>query len=248
MNSVRQTDIQASGYLGPTSTWSFCRRALAVLEANSPSSDGSQAPLNLDGAVFRLRWEPKPLIDQNDLRNLPAADYAYYLFNTVKFHLAELSSAIHEKSFMHQFELFQSNPLDTACNNRLWFVQYLFVIAFGKAFLAPAGQGSATGAPAGSEYAARAMALFPDVSQVHDASLLGIEVITLVALYFQSIDQRTVSFQYVSLSCSKNVLRRLIVDRSGKRCGCVTSRVSIDKYLTMSSMPISPLDATASGG
>lgn len=170
-----------------------------MLEANSPSSDGSQAPLNLDGAAFRLRWQPKPLIDHNDLRNLPAVDSASYLYSTVKFHLAELSSLIHEKSFMPEFERFQSNPLDTACNNRLWFIQYLFVIAFGKAFLAQPGPTSAV-APPGSEYAARAMALFPDVSQLHDASLLGIEVLALVALYFQSIDQRTVSFQYVCRS------------------------------------------------
>lgn len=190
-----------TGYLGPTSTWSFCRRALAVLEANSPSSDGSQAPLNLDGAAFRLRWEPKPLVDQLDLRNLPAVDYASYLYNTVKFHLAELSGLIHEKSFLNQLDRFQSSPLDTACNNRLWFIQYLFVIAFGKAFLAQPSQ-SATGAPPGSEYAARAMSLFPDVSQLHDADLHGIEVLALVALYFQSIDQRTVAFQFVSLSFS----------------------------------------------
>lgn len=136
------------------------------------------------------------MVDQTDLRNLPAVDYASYLYNTVKFHLAELSSVIHEKTFMQKFELFQSNPLDTACNNRLWFIQYLFIIAFGKAFLA-APSSSPAGIPAGSEYAARAMALFPDVSQLHDADLLAIEVLALVALYFQSIDQRTVAFQYV---------------------------------------------------
>lgn len=157
--------------------------------------------MNLDGTAFRLRWEPKPLIDQTDLRNLPAVDYASYLYNTVKFHLAELSSMIHEKSFMLEFERFQSNPLDTACNNRLWFIQYLFTIAFGKAFLAQPSH-SAPGAPPGSEYASRAMALFPDVSQLHDADLHGIEVLALVSLYFQSIDQRTVAFQFVSPALS----------------------------------------------
>lgn len=106
---------------------------------------------------------------------------------------------IHEKHFMEQFELFQSNPLDTACNNRLWFIQYLFVIAFGKAFLAQPGQGTLA-SPPGSEYAARAMALLPDVSQLHDASLLAIEVLTLVALYFQSIDQRVVAYSFVRFS------------------------------------------------
>lgn len=185
-----------------------------MLEANSPSSDGSQAPLNLDGAAFRLRWETKSLIDQNDLRNLPAVDYASYLYNTVKFHLAELSNIIHEKSFMPNFERFQSNPLDTACNNRLWFIQYLFVIAFGKAFLAQPGQ-STVGAPSGAEYATRAMSLFPDVWQLHEASLLGIEVLTLAALYFQSIDQRTVAFQYVSSTNGKItlILTETLLDR-----------------------------------
>lgn len=136
------------------------------------------------------------MIDQNDLRGLPASDYASYLYNTVKFHLAELSGLIHESSFLAHFDRFQSSPLDTACNNRLWFIQYLFVLAFGKAFLAQPGQ-TISGSPPGSEYAARAMALFPDVAQLHDADLLGIEVLTLVALYFQAIDQRTVAYQYV---------------------------------------------------
>ena len=184
------------GYLGPTSTWSFCRRALAVLEANSPSSDGSQAPLNLDGAAFRLRWEPKSRVDQSDLKNLPAADYSLYLFNTVKFHLAELSGLIHERTFLEHFEHFQQDPLRTAESQRLWFIQYLFVIAFGKAFLAQSGQ-AAPSVPFGSEYASRAMALFPDLVQMHDEGLLAIEVLALVALYFQSVDIRAVAYQYV---------------------------------------------------
>jgi proline utilization trans-activator len=132
-------------------------------------------------------------------------DYASYLYNTVQFHLAELSGLIHAKTFHHQFELFQSNPLETASNNRLWFIQYLFVLAFGKAFLAHSGQ-SNTASPPGSEYAACAMALLPDVSELHNAHLLAIEVLALVSLYFQSIDQRAVAYQYVRLASTISLL------------------------------------------
>ena len=75
--------------------------------------------------------------------------------------------------------------------------QYLLVLAFGEAFLyrdAPAP------APAGSAFAARAMALLPDVPQFHDEGLLAIEVLALAAIYLHSIDMRVPAFQYVSLT------------------------------------------------
>ena len=182
------------GYLGPTSTWSFCRRALSLLEAHTPSSDGSTAPLNLDGTAFRLRWEPKSMVEASDLKNLPAMDYALYLYNTVKFHLGELFGVIDEANFLVQFDRFHANPMETARSQRLWFTEYLLILAYGKAFLASGHW--ANGLP-GTEFAERAMALLPDPALIHDESMLGIEVLALVALYFQSIDMRVAAYQYI---------------------------------------------------
>ncbi|KAL1639382.1 hypothetical protein SLS58_007963 [Diplodia intermedia] len=165
-------------YLGPTSTWSFCRRALMLLEAQAPSPDGLSAPLNLDGTAFRLRWQPKPMLEPSDLKNLPPMDYAFYLYNTVKYHLGELFGIIDEPYFLAQFERFHKAPWETARAHTLWFTEYLLILAYGKAFLAPSNHSGT--APPGSEFAARAMALLPDPAQLHDEGMLAIEFLALI--------------------------------------------------------------------
>ncbi|KAI5920642.1 hypothetical protein F4810DRAFT_681999 [Camillea tinctor] len=181
-------------FLGPTSTWSFCRRALLLLEAHTPSSDGSTAPLNLDGTAFRMRWYPKSTVEDSDLKNLPAMDYALYLYNTAKFHLAELFSIVDEPFFLEQFEAFHKNPRETAQTHKLWFIEYLLFIAYGQVFL---GSGPWISAPPGSNLAARALSLLPDPAHMHEEQMLGIEVLALVALYLQSIDMRASAYQYI---------------------------------------------------
>lgn len=52
--------------------------------------------------------------------------------------------------------------------------------------------------PSGSAFASRAMALMPDIAELHDEGLLSIEVLSLAALCFRSIDMRVSAFQYVS--------------------------------------------------
>ncbi|XDG06182.1 hypothetical protein ABKA04_005797 [Annulohypoxylon sp. FPYF3050] len=181
-------------FLGPTSTWSFCRRALLLLEAHTPSSDGTTAPLNLDGAAFRMRWQPKATIDEHDLKNLPAADYALYLYNTAKFHLAELFGIVDEPFFLEQFESFHESPWETAQTHRLWFIEYLLFLAYGQAFLA---SGPWFNSPPGSHLAARAISLLPDPAYMYDETMRSIEVLALVALYLQSIDMRGAAYQYI---------------------------------------------------
>lgn len=188
------------GYLAPTSTWSFCRRTLALLEGHTPSPGDpyAKAPLNLDGTAFRLKWTAKSAIEPSDFVDLPAADYALYLYSSVKFHLGELFGMVDDVSFSELLHLFHRDQEGTATANRLWFVQYLLVIAFGKAFLEHSSAGAvADQGPPGSKYAARAMSLMPDAAQMHDEGLPAIEALTLGALYFQAIDMRVAAYQYV---------------------------------------------------
>ncbi|KAJ4300059.1 hypothetical protein N0V90_005308 [Kalmusia sp. IMI 367209] len=174
-------------YLGPTSTWSFCRRALSLLEAHSPSSGGLAAPLNTDGTAFRLVWEPKAAVDVSDLKGLPPKDYALHLYNTCKYHFGELFGIVDEASFLVHFEAFHQDGLPVAQQERLWFCSYLLLMAFGKAFLASNH----------ISFSTRAMALLPDPAYMHDAGIPGIELLALVALYFQSIDMRSTCYQYI---------------------------------------------------
>ncbi|KAI9691939.1 MAG: hypothetical protein M1822_008012 [Bathelium mastoideum] len=194
---VRGSDARRLLFLGHTSTWSFCRRAFTLLEDAAGSPDNLRAPLNLDGAAFYLKWQPKASVDASDLLKLPPVDHALLLYNTVKFRLGELFSIVHEADFLRLFHDFHRQPLETAQAHVLWFVEYLMLLAFGKAFTcAP---GPAATAPAGCELAARALSLLPDVAFLQDErpAVLAIEVLWLIALYFQSIDMRSAAYQYV---------------------------------------------------
>ena len=154
------------GYMGPTSTWSFFRRVVALVEQSHPLFPGSPPkPFNTDGTAFRLHWSATSADQPLDISDLPPADYALYLFHTVKFHLGQLFPTIYEPLFLHRLSQFEGDPLETCRTQKLWLVQYLLVLAFGEAFLS---HDAPNPAPAGSSFAARAMALLPYVSQLHD--------------------------------------------------------------------------------
>lgn len=169
-----------------------------MLEKSTASLDTPSAPLNLDGAAFRLNWQRKASVDVTDLQKLPAFDHALLLFNVVKFRLGELFTIVNEKGFLRLFEMYHERPLETAQNHRLWFVEYLLILAFGKAFNSTS---ETAAAPAGSDLAARGLSLLPDIAFLHDErpATLAIEVLSLIALYFYSIDMRSPAYQYVCL-------------------------------------------------
>ncbi|KAF2210016.1 hypothetical protein CERZMDRAFT_121896 [Cercospora zeae-maydis SCOH1-5] len=180
-------------YLGPSSTWAFCRRALFLLGPHSPGTHDDSALLNNDGTAFRLRWQTKTAVEPGDLNDLPAADYALYLYNSIKFRLGELFAIMDEASFMMHFERFHREPWQVATDHRLWFVEYLLLLAYGKALLSHPGRSPVPG----SNFAARAMSLLPDAATLHEEGMHSIEVLALVALYFQSIDMRVTAYQYI---------------------------------------------------
>lgn len=185
-----------TGYMGHTSTWSFIRRVISLIEEYSPPNPQTPPePFNTDGTAFRLTWTPTPLQETPDVSDLPPIDLALYLFHTVKFNLGQFFQLIDEPLFMFRLNELEANPVETAQKHRLWFAEYLIVMAFGKALFSAPSLGSA---PAGYEYAARCLAILPDFAQLHDEGLLSVEVLSLVALYFHSIDMRVSAYQYVS--------------------------------------------------
>ncbi|KAK2592766.1 hypothetical protein QQS21_009538 [Conoideocrella luteorostrata] len=185
-------------YMGTTSSWSFHRRLHAMLEQVTPREPFTPPdPFNTDGTAFRLRWVPAHPDHAPDVGNLPPHDYSLYLFHTVRFHLGHLFTVVDEPSFLHRLEEFEKNPVEVATENRLWFAEYLLILAFGVAFKA---DGGLADAPAGCEYASRGMALIPDTAQLHEEGLLSIEVLSLAALYFHSIDMRSSAYQNIGLA------------------------------------------------
>ncbi|KAJ5148094.1 transcriptional regulator family: Fungal Specific TF [Penicillium atrosanguineum] len=181
-------------YMGPTSSWSFCRRVLALIGRRIPESNCPPDPWHLDGMAFKLQWKPAHTDEVPDVTNLPPLDYALFLFNTVKFYFGFLSFMIDEDAYLRNLHGFYRNPAAKAATSRYWYAQYLLVLAFGKAFLT---QKNTSGAPPGHQYASRAMALLPDLSGMHEDPLTCIQALSLGAVYLQSIDMRRAAFQHI---------------------------------------------------
>ncbi|KAJ5770190.1 uncharacterized protein N7511_002241 [Penicillium nucicola] len=193
--SFAQTPDGRFWYMGPTSSWSFCRRVLALIGRNVPESSFQSDPFHIDGTAFRLRWRPFPPDEVPDVTNLPPLDYALFLFNTVKFYFGFLSFMIDEPAYLRELHEFYKDPAAKAASSRPWYCQYLLVLAFGKAFLT---QKNSSGAPPGHQYASRAMAILPDLSGgIDDDPLSCIQALSLGAVYLQSIDMRRAAFQHI---------------------------------------------------
>ena len=185
------------GYMGPTSSWSFCRRILALLGKRVPESNFAPDPWHLDGMAFKMQWKPLGRDEAPDVSNLPPLDYALYLFNTVKFYFGVIFYVIDESSFLKDLHELYEDAATKARESRLWYAQYLLILAFGKAIIANLGPCET---PSGYQYAVRAMSLMPDLSGMDVDANESIQALALAALYLQSIDMRVAAFQHVSLA------------------------------------------------
>lgn len=182
-------------YMGPSSSWSFCRRVLALLGEQVPEANHPPDPWHMDGTLFTLKWRPLPVDETPDLAGLPPMDHGLYLIHTAHFYFGPLFYIIDEVAFIRSLHEFYTNPEERVSSMRLWFAQYLLIVAFGKAFLAPNRPPNAP--PDGYQYASRAMALMPDMSGMDANPLQRIETLTLAAIYLQSVDMRVSAFQHV---------------------------------------------------
>ncbi|KDN66586.1 putative fungal specific transcription factor domain-containing protein [Colletotrichum sublineola] len=181
-------------YMGPTSSWSFSRRVLALLGKRMPDAAPDPWHLPHEGA-FRMQWTPLGASETPDVSNLPPLDYAMFLLNTAKFYLNAVFYIIDEPSFLkHMHELYE-DPVRKASASRLWYAQFLLILAFGKAFVVSSGPQAL--APPGVQYATRAMALLPDLSGLNPDSIQAIQALALAALYFQCLDMRLAAYQHI---------------------------------------------------
>lgn len=152
-------------------------------------------PSSLNKEIYPMRWRPAPIEDPPDISGLPSADDALYQFNTVKHHLDQHYRFFDEESFTrHLDEFYAGNSLQKATENRLWFVHFLLVLAFGNAFLL---RSRSTKDPPGSRFFLRAMSLLPDYANLWTDGLLAVEVLALAGLYLYCIDHRESAHVYV---------------------------------------------------
>ncbi|RDW87040.1 putative C6 transcription factor [Aspergillus mulundensis] len=189
-------------WLAPTSAWSFTARLkLMIAEKLHVESHYSSAEL-FDGDLYPIQWSPLPVGSVPDISNLPSLDHALYFFNTVKFHLGHNFRLIHEGEFIeHMHAFYYEDAIKQVKECRLWFVQFLLVLAFGNAFLFPGQKGSSSSStdndPPGSKFFIRAMSLMPDHTSLSRGGFVAIEVLALTGLYLYSIDHRSSAHVYV---------------------------------------------------
>lgn len=158
-----------------------------VLEAN---------PITIDGDTYSMRWSRSPADSPPDLRGIPPLDYTMYLLNTVKFHLGQVLRLFDEEECAAQIEQFYQDPRKKIEGSRLWYIQLLLILAFGKALVSP---GPKSHSPAGFEFFARAMSIMPDTPDVRADRVLAVEVLALIALYLYCGDMKESAYAYVSM-------------------------------------------------
>ncbi|KAG9255302.1 fungal-specific transcription factor domain-containing protein [Emericellopsis atlantica] len=195
-------------YMGPTSSWAFCRRVLAIIGAGKGSGmemPPARSPVNpWDLETLHLTWDPIGANEQPSVENLPSRDYASYLAHTVKYHLGSLYDIIDHDSFHQQMRDFYHNPQEVANESRYWYSQFLFMLAFGEAF-SPT-ESSEAGTLPGMSYASRALALIPALVPIDKASMPAVEALCLAALYLQAVDLRLMAFQLIGQALRISVI------------------------------------------
>ncbi|BCS23122.1 uncharacterized protein APUU_31347S [Aspergillus puulaauensis] len=182
-------------WLAPTSTWSFTARLKLMIAEKLHVETHYSDPELFDGDLYPIQWSPVPAGEHPDISNLPSIDHALYLFNTVKFHLGHNFRIINEDEFIRNVDKFYyGDAVQQASQCRIWFVQFLLVLAFGNAFLMRTRNPTE---PPGCKFFLRAMSLMPDHTALSRGGFVAIEVLALTGLYLYSIDHRSSAHVYI---------------------------------------------------
>lgn len=187
-----------------SSNWSFGRRVLSTVHSKISDAPLSAAALLFEGSTYNLGWDGQRTSANIDISVLPAADFARYMIDAVKFHCGHLFHMFDETTFMHHFHKFYDEPSNQPNCPRLWYIHFLIILAFGKGFVVRAKNEKR---PPGSELFVQAMKLLPDISYMYSDTLLSIEMLCCAALYLQCLDNRSAAYNIVSVLLSLRIHR-----------------------------------------
>ncbi|KAI9933007.1 hypothetical protein MW887_009261 [Aspergillus wentii] len=180
-------------YLGTSSNWSFARRVLSLTHEHIHHAPLPTGRLLFDGAAYDLGWDGSRTAVSPQLPMAPTLDFSIYLINAVKFHAGQLFHLFDEPSFMGNLYAFYEDPQQMTTSN-LWYIHYLLILAFGKAFVVQKNQGRR---PPGCEFFTKALQLLPDSTQLSREPVIACEILCCIALYLQSLDCRSTAHNFI---------------------------------------------------
>ncbi|EXJ84623.1 hypothetical protein A1O3_05293 [Capronia epimyces CBS 606.96] len=169
-------------------------RVFSHLQESVPQNQASSIPVNVDGTAYQLEYTCSTSDAAPDTTDLPSIDYTLYLMNAVKFHTCQMFRPFDEEEFTRHLYEFHEQGTAKIQTSRLWFVQFLLIVALGKAVVVVVKD--PTTAP-GSAWFQRAMSILPDFVRLLREPNLAVQVLCLVALYLVSIDMKEAAYGYV---------------------------------------------------
>ncbi|OJD37902.1 zn 2cys6 transcription factor [Diplodia corticola] len=181
-------------YLGTSSNWSFTRRLLSMTHEFIYQTTVPSTTLLFDGAAYDLNWSDRRTAAHLETPLLPTLDYAIYLINAVKFHCGQTFHLFDEASFMESLYDFYSDPNHSIAEAHLWYIHFLIILAFGKAFTTQRSQGKR---PPGTDFFAKAVQMLPSTILLERQPLMSTEILCCISLYLQCLDYRDAAHNYI---------------------------------------------------
>ncbi|RMZ26453.1 hypothetical protein D0859_09483 [Hortaea werneckii] len=181
-------------YLGTSSNWAFARRVLSMVNEVVSGTPLPAPSLHPPYSTYDLGWDGRRTSISHDDTALPTADFAMFLINAVKFHCGQLYHLFDEEHFMANFRAYHAGTKIVSGDAELWYVHYLLVLAFGKAFIIRTSKGKR---PPGADLFVHAMKLLPDMTCLCTDPIQSIEVLCCAALYLQCVDLRNPAYNLI---------------------------------------------------
>ncbi|KAI7717457.1 hypothetical protein KC353_g4560 [Hortaea werneckii] len=181
-------------YLGTSSNWAFARRVLSMVNEVVSGTPLPAPSLHPPYSTYDLGWDGRRTSVSHDDTALPTADFAMFLINAVKFHCGQLYHLFDEEHFMQHFRAHHAGTKIESGDAELWYVHYLLILAFGKAFIIRSSKGKR---PPGADLFVHAMKLLPDMTCLCTDPIQSIEVLCCAALYLQCVDLRNPAYNLI---------------------------------------------------
>lgn len=137
----------------------------------------------------RIPLNPRQGQETSTAANLrfPLVEKAYQLLDTVLLYLGDAQHFFDARDLSDQLMVFYRNSFDEIQRTSIWYLHILLVFAIGK-FLR--GELDGTTDPPGFALFKEALRLLPNISELRAHGVAGIEILALIAVYYQNIDRK----------------------------------------------------------